>query len=260
MRNIPTSEAIALWQKFKRLRQTWTDAYRTEVAAIRRQYTIDLSSFGDGGDQAVHQSQIEILEFCVNFDRANEIGGKGEFVLVSRCRVEDFRDQLAHRLSFGSQEIVHFGEYQTRHDHTVKMRLLLLLGADANAKDETESTPLMGAAWRGQTDAVKMLLEHGANLNARNKSGETPLILAAKEGHTEIIRLLLDRNPDVNAKDNDGWTCLMWAAWNGYTETVKMLLNTGVRVSARNNAGETAEFLAAKKLHSDIAALLRAAE
>lgn len=150
--------------------------------------------------------------------------------------------------------------YQTRHDNTVKMRLLLLLGANPNAKDETESTPLMGAAWRGQTDAVKMLLEHGANLNARNKSGETPLILAAKEGHTEIIRLLLDRNPDVNAKDNDGWTCLMWAAWNGYTETVKILLNTGVRISARNNAGETAEFLAAKKLHSDIATLLRAAE
>jgi ankyrin repeat protein len=150
--------------------------------------------------------------------------------------------------------------YQTRHDHTVKMRLLLMLGANVNAKDETESTPLMGAAWRGQTDAVKMLLEYGANLNARNKSGETPLILAAKEGRSEIVRLLLDRNPDLNAKDNDGWTCLMWAAWNGHTDTVKLLLNTGVRVAARNNLGETAEFLAAKKLHIDIALLLSAAD
>lgn len=150
--------------------------------------------------------------------------------------------------------------YQTRHDHTVKMRLLLLLGANANAKDETDSTPLMGAAWRGQIDAVKMLLDHGANLNARNKSGETPLILAAKEGHSEIVRLLIDRNPDLNAKDNDGWTCLMWAGWNGHTDTVKVLLTTGVRVGAKNNLGETAENLAAKKLHYDIAVLIRAAD
>ncbi|MEK6334233.1 MAG: ankyrin repeat domain-containing protein [Acidobacteriota bacterium] len=150
--------------------------------------------------------------------------------------------------------------YQTRNDHTVKMRLLLMLGANVNAKDETDSTPLMGAAWRGQSDAAKMLLEHSANLNARNKSGETPLILAAKEGRSEIVRLLLDRNPDLNAKDNDGWTCLMWAAWNGHTDTVKLLLNTGVRVTAKNNLGETAEFLATKKLHYDIATLLRAAD
>jgi len=43
----------------------------------------------------------------------------------------------------------------------------------------------MGAAWRGQTDAVKVLLEHGANLNARNKNGETPLILARRRTHRD---------------------------------------------------------------------------
>ncbi len=110
----------ALWQQFKRLRQTWTDTYRTEVAAIRREYTIDLPSLGDGGDQAVHQSEIEILEFRIKFEGADEIGGKGEFVLVARCRVEDFGDQPAHRLPFASQEIVHFSEHHTRHDHEAR--------------------------------------------------------------------------------------------------------------------------------------------
>lgn len=149
--------------------------------------------------------------------------------------------------------------YQTRYDHTIKVRLLLFFGADANAKDETQSTPLMGAAWRSQTDAVKVLLDHGANLNARNQDGSTPLILAAKAGNTGIVKLLLERNPDLNARDNDGWTCLMWAAWNGQTETVRLLLTTGVRVKTKNNLGETAEFLANKKLKPDIVKMLSTA-
>jgi hypothetical protein len=150
--------------------------------------------------------------------------------------------------------------YQARHDHTVKMRMLLLLGADVNAKDETESTPLMGAAWRGQTDTVKTLLTHGANPNFRNKAGETALILSAKNGNTEIVRMLIDKNADLNAKDNDGWTCLMWAAWIGNTDTVRLLVSTGVRVSAKNNLGETAQYLARKKNYYALAALINAAE
>jgi ankyrin repeat protein len=137
--------------------------------------------------------------------------------------------------------------YQTRSNNTGRMSALLTLGVDANARDRTQSTPLMGAAWRGQTEAVKILLAHGAAINARNGNNETPLILAAKEGHTDIVRLLLDKNPDVNAKDGDGWTCLMWASWGGYAETVKLLLSTGVRVDAQNTRGETASYLAHKK-------------
>jgi len=146
--------------------------------------------------------------------------------------------------------------YQTRYDNTGRMRVLLLLGADVNQRDSGESTALMGAAWRGQTDAVKLLLANSADANARNLPNETPLILAAKEGHTGIVRLLLDKNPDVNAKDSDGWTCLMWAAWGGHTDTVKLLLSTGIKVEAQNNLGETAQTLASKKSHPDIVVLL----
>lgn len=146
--------------------------------------------------------------------------------------------------------------YQTKYNHTVRMRVLLLLGADVNARDAKGSTPLLGSSWRGQTDAVKVLLAHGPDINVRNDAGETALILAAKEGHTDIVRLLLDKSPDLNAKDNNGWTCLMWAAWGGYLDTVKLLLNTGIRVGSKNNLGETAESLANKKSHYDVATLL----
>lgn len=150
--------------------------------------------------------------------------------------------------------------YQTRHDNTGRMRVLLMLGANVNARDATESTPLMGAAWRGQADAVKLLLANSADINARNVSNETPLILAAKEGHSDIVRLLLDKNPDLNAKDINGWTSLMWAAWGGYAETTKLLLSTGIRVGAKNNSDETARTLAAKRSHYDVMMMLDKAD
>ena len=78
--------------------------------------------------------------------------------------------------------------YQTRNDNPTRMRLLLALGADVNARDRGESTPLMGAAWRDQTEAVKILLANGAALNARNRNNETPLILAAHRYRQAVAR------------------------------------------------------------------------
>ena len=146
--------------------------------------------------------------------------------------------------------------YQTRFDHTSKMQLLLLIGVNVNAKDSTGSTALMGAAWRGQTDAVRILLDKGADVNVRNSRTETALLLAAKQGNTEIVRMLLDKNPDLNAKDDDGWTSLMWASWGGHEDTVKVLLNRGAAVRVKNNYSETAAMLAEKNNHPEILELL----
>ena len=150
--------------------------------------------------------------------------------------------------------------YQTQFDHTTKMQLLLLIGVNVNARDNTGSTALMGAAWRGQTDAVKILLDKSADVNVRNFRTETALLLAAKQGNTEIVRLLLDKNPDVNAKDDNGWTSLMWAAWGGHQDTAKVLLNRGAEVRTRNNYAETAVTLAEKKNHYEIVDLLMKAD
>lgn len=48
--------------------------------------------------------------------RANEIGRKGQFVLVSSGRIEDLRDEFAHRRAFCRQEVVDFREHQARQE------------------------------------------------------------------------------------------------------------------------------------------------
>jgi len=57
----------------------------------------------------------------------------------------------------------------------VTVELLLRSGAQVNARDASEQTPLHLAAWHGYRDVVRVLLDRGADPNARDKGGETPL-------------------------------------------------------------------------------------
>jgi uncharacterized protein len=49
----------------------------------------------------------------------------------------------------------------------------------------------------------------------RNVKGRTPLMLAAFRGDTAGVINLLERGADVNARDKDGDTALMFAAFRG---------------------------------------------
>lgn len=54
-------------------------------------------------------------------------------------------------------------------------------------------TPLLIAAFNGKLDLCKCLVAAGANVEARNKQNYTPLAIAVQQGHTDIIGFLLDR-------------------------------------------------------------------
>ena len=53
-------------------------------------------------------------------------------------------------------------------------------------------TPLLEAAYRGNTDIAELLLSHGANLAAKDSDGFTALHKAADHGKAEVVQLLLD--------------------------------------------------------------------
>jgi serine/threonine protein kinase len=70
------------------------------------------------------------------------------------------------------------------------LRLLLERGANVNAIDDRENTPLMLAAKSGQIEMVRLLLERGADRELVDAMGAKPSEAARKEGHTEIVKLL----------------------------------------------------------------------
>jgi len=132
-------------------------------------------------------------------------------------------------------------------------------GADLNAKDNVNMTPLHWAANGGHKEIVELLITNGANVNARTPrmvGWHTPLHDAAAAGHKEVAELLIAEGADVNAKDSTfGRTLLHIAAREGHKEIVELLIAKGADVNAKDKNGETPLDLA--KNNPEITDLLR---
>lgn len=111
---------------------------------------------------------------------------------------------------------------------------------------------LLGAAGRGDADAVREILRQGVNIDAYDRSGLTALHWAAGNGHEKVVELLLDEGADVDARDQDSSTALHGAARAGYLEVVKVLLKKVKHVNATKEFGSTALHVAAEENHGEI--------
>ena len=65
-----------------------------------------------------------------------------------------------------------------------------------------------------------MLLVNGADANARDGDSNTPLLNAALAGNDALVSALLKRKAKINNVDRDGATALHKAAFAGATSTV----------------------------------------
>ena len=109
------------------------------------------------------------------------------------------------------------------------LRAILDHGADANAADRRDITPLMYAAEIGSLEAMKVLIEHGADVNAQNAFGSTALMWSVADPGK--VRLLLEHGADVNKVARTGRTALIIAGFTDPSaEVVRMLLTAGAKV------------------------------
>ena len=137
---------------------------------------------------------------------------------------------------------------------------LLKKGADVDARDNNDMTPLLSAleAFDGNDAAVQLLLVHGADVRVRNKEGRTPLHSASRHDHPNIVELLLKSGADVDARDNNDATPLLSAleAFGGNDAAVRLLLVHGADVHVRNKDGRTPLHSASCSDHPSIVELL----
>lgn len=119
------------------------------------------------------------------------------------------------------------------------VRTLLAAGADVNARNGFNATPLIWSA--SNVTKVRLLLDHGADVNAATTQGRTALMIAAAcDGCSEIVKLLLAKGADPKVKDTGGVTSLMLAADSGDRESFRLLLKAGAEVDAADSGGLTA--------------------
>lgn len=90
--------------------------------------------------------------------------------------------------------------------HARVVEALLRAGADANAATQSNSTPLIVAAFGGSLAAVEVLLAAGANPNVRNDAGSTAMHVAASSGFVTILEYLISHNGDRTLRDARGQT------------------------------------------------------
>jgi ankyrin repeat protein len=158
-------------------------------------------------------------------------------------------------------------------------RLLLRRGADANARNFREQTPLHYACdarpnkvgrtsslsisdkqkKKGTTkmvvlpspsQTISVLAKHGADLDARDKGGITPLHRAVRARSTSAVRALLKLGATVDAQSEKGSTPLHLATQStgaGGTadslaeqiEIIKLLLSHGASPTTKDKRGTT---------------------
>ena len=120
--------------------------------------------------------------------------------------------------------------YASTYNDEEMVKFLLEKGADANTVCEIEnehtdiaSTPLMNAAYRGNTNIINMLLENGANINYTTDFGMTALMMAASFNQFGAAKVLLENNADTSITDEYGRTALDLAKLEDYKDIVELL-------------------------------------
>ena len=64
-------------------------------------------------------------------------------------------------------------------------------GADKEAKDIDDYTPLLTAAEFGQKEVFECLIEEGVDATVQNKEKKNALYLAAQSNHPKIVQVIL---------------------------------------------------------------------
>jgi hypothetical protein len=113
---------------------------------------------------------------------------------------------------------------------TVKqVKKAIALGADVNATNADDVTPLMLAASSNTPSVIRALIQAGAEINAEDSLCQTPLMFAAKANdRPEVIDVLVQAGAEVNAHDLFYQTALLAAiASNNTRKMIVALLKAG---------------------------------
>ncbi|PSR79962.1 ankyrin repeat-containing domain protein [Coniella lustricola] len=141
---------------------------------------------------------------------------------------------------------------------TEAVRLLLLFGADPNAVDRNNCTPLFSATELGFLDAARMLIKYGADPNqSAGPNSDTPLALAVFENKFDLVQLLLMYGGNTNQIMANGNTALIRAIdRNTPKRVIELILNYGGDPNIKNAEGTSPMFQSVSVQRLDIATLL----
>ena len=130
-------------------------------------------------------------------------------------------------------------------------------GADVNAADYDDRTPLHVAASEGHLEVCKLLVQSGSYVNIKDKHGHSPLFEAVNNGHIEVAEFLVQSQGVLQLKQYRSATLLLNAATEGEAEVVDRWCRFGVSVSVSDYDRRTAGHIAACEGHGEVLKVLK---
>jgi ankyrin repeat protein len=236
-------------------------------------------------DTAARHGNIRVVEALIEAGASYTLTHLLQAGLVGQVeRLLDADPALLHqRDEEGNLPLHHVVGPENRYDPAL-LTLLIVRGADIEARDGCGRTALHCALDAERQDAIALLLAHAAEVdlfaaaglgdterveallhsdsmlaNAQQKDGLTPLFYAARYGHTSIAKSLLVQGATADGYVERWWmepTPLHAAALHGHTETCRLLIEAGSDIERRNEHGYTPLLVAARWGHLDCVTLL----
>ena len=122
------------------------------------------------------------------------------------------------------------------------VKLLIDAGADIDARNRDNQTPLHLACLSQCQETLKCLIQNGANVHAIYRDGRTALhaSIVKESRFWDCTLSLLQAKVDVNMADNFGYTPLHIAALNEFSTCAFLLIEYGADITARTKGGVTA--------------------
>lgn len=123
-----------------------------------------------------------------------------------------------------------------------EVRAALESGADVEASDDTDATPLVLAAYGNHVDVAQALVDAGADVNHKDRTEQSAYLIATSEvgDDPRLLDLMLRSGARVQAKDSFNGTGLIRAAERGFPRIIGRLLDAGIQVDHVNELGWTA--------------------
>ncbi|KAM5148969.1 CARD- and ANK-domain containing inflammasome adapter protein-like [Mantella aurantiaca] len=125
-------------------------------------------------------------------------------------------------------------------------------GADVNARNDIQYTPLLLAAELGKAESARALVQKGAKLDDRTPNLNTALHLAVQGGDASTAKLLLQKGMSANLTSAGEQTPLHVAAFHNRRELSDVLLDAGANVNAATKESVTPLHVASQRGNLDV--------
>ncbi len=198
-------------------------------------------------------------------------GGDAADARVLRAASVDDADAAALALRAGADLEARNERQQTpllvasTRDSVEVARILVALGADPDALDYRHDTPWLVTGVTGSVAMLETLLPAHPDLTIRNRYGGISVIPASERGHVAYVRRVVQTDIDVNHVNDLGWTALLEAVILGdgstpYQQIVRILLDAGADPSIADGDGVTALEHAERSGQTAVAGIIRRAD